>query len=159
MGFEFRKISEYNMEDAEKKILLGLDIFEKYKNHEKIKIIVPLPPVTKKNHGRIIKVNGKSRMIPSKAFCNYQKAAKPYLEPLGIDYKCNVKCLFYMQTRRIVDLVGLLQAIDDVLAHYGVIVDDNSRIIAGHDGSRVLYDKENPRTEILIERWNDGESS
>lgn len=26
----------------------------------------------------------------------------------------------------------------------------NSRIVAGHDGSRVLYDKENPRVEITI---------
>lgn len=124
-----------------------------------IKITIPLPPVTKKNHGRIIKVNGKPRMIPSKAFCNYQKAAKPYLEPLGIDYKCNVKCLFYMKTKGIVDLTGLLQAIDDVLKHYKVIEDDESRIIGSHDGSRVLYDKENPRTEIVIERWDDGESS
>lgn len=124
-----------------------------------IKITIPLPPVTKKNHGRIIRANGKPRMIPSKQFCAYQEAAKPYLEPLEIDYKCNVKCLFYMRTRRIVDLVGLLQAIDDVLAHYGVITDDNSRIIAGHDGSRVLCDKQNPRTEIVIERWDDGESS
>lgn len=35
-------------------------------------------------------------------------------------------------------------------ARFGVIKDDNSRIVAGHDGSRVLYDKENPRVEITI---------
>lgn len=57
-----------------------------------------------------------------------------------------------MPTRRVVDLVGLLQAVDDVMVHYGTIKDDNSRIVAGHDGSRVLYDKENPRTEIVIEK-------
>jgi Holliday junction resolvase RusA-like endonuclease len=55
-----------------------------------------------------------------------------------------------MATRRKVDLVGLLQAVDDVLVHYGVIRDDNSRIVASHDGSRVLYDRERPRTEIEI---------
>jgi hypothetical protein len=33
---------------------------------------------------------------------------------------------------------------------YGIIEDDNSQIVAGHDGSRVRYDKNNPRTEIEI---------
>ena len=56
-----------------------------------------------------------------------------------------------MPTRRIVDLVGLLQAVDDILVHYNVIKDDNSRIVQSHDGSRVLYDKGNPRTEIYID--------
>ena len=56
-----------------------------------------------------------------------------------------------MPTRRRVDLVNLLEATDDVLVHYGVLEDDNSNIIVSHDGSRVFYDKENPRTEIYIE--------
>lgn len=29
-------------------------------------------------------------------------------------------------------------------------LDDNSQIIVSHDGSRVLYDKDNPRTEVTI---------
>lgn len=69
---------------------------------------------------------------------------------LCVDYPVNIQCLYYMQTRRIVDLVGLLQGTDDLLTDAGVIKDDNSRIVAGHDGSRVLYDKENPRVEITI---------
>ena len=40
----------------------------------------------------------------------------------------------------------------DILVDAGILEDDNSNIVAGHDGSRVLYDKENPRTEILITR-------
>ena len=64
----------------------------------------------------------------------------------------NVRYLFYMDTHRIVDLLGLEQAADDILVKAGVIADDNSRIVAGHDGSRVLYDKEHPRTEIEIRR-------
>ena len=32
-----------------------------------------------------------------------------------------------------------------------VLADDNSRIVAAHDGSRVDYDKQNPRVEIWIE--------
>ena len=119
---------------------------------ETIKFIIDLPPVTKKNHGRIVRRGNKPILLPSEQFIRYQNAAGAFLEPLGIGYKVNIKCLFYMPTRRIVDLVGLLQAVDDVLTHYGVITDDNSRIVAGHDGSRVLYDKEHPRTEIYIEK-------
>lgn len=55
-----------------------------------------------------------------------------------------------MPTKRRVDLTNLLEAIDDVLVKYGVLKDDNSEIITSHDGSRVLYDKDNPRTEVVI---------
>ena len=55
-----------------------------------------------------------------------------------------------MGTRRKVDLVNLLEALDDILVHYGVLEDDNCGIIVSHDGSRVHYDKENPRTEVTI---------
>jgi hypothetical protein len=34
----------------------------------------------------------------------------------------------------------------------GILKDDNYKIIHSVDGSRVLYDKNNPRTEILIEK-------
>jgi Holliday junction resolvase RusA-like endonuclease len=67
----------------------------------------------------------------------------------------NIKCLYYMGTRRKVDLVNLLEATCDILTDAGVIADDNSRIVAGHDGSRVLYDKDRPRVEIEID-WLGG---
>jgi Holliday junction resolvase RusA-like endonuclease len=122
-----------------------------------VNITIPLPPVTKKNHGRIVQRGGRPMLLPSEQFERYQEAAGWYLRPLGVSEPVNVRCLFYMPTRRIVDLVGLLQAIDDVMVHYGVIEDDNSRIVVSHDGSRVLYDKGNPRTEITITSV-DGES-
>ena len=55
-----------------------------------------------------------------------------------------------MKTRRIVDGLNLLATIDDLLVSAGILADDNSRIVAGHDGSRVLYDPINPRVEITI---------
>jgi hypothetical protein len=55
-----------------------------------------------------------------------------------------------MKTHRIVDKSGLMQAADDLLVECGILEDDNSRILVSHDGTRVLYDKENPRTEIYI---------
>ena len=90
-------------------------------------------------------------IIPSKAFRKYEEAALWYLKPLGIDYAVNVKCLFYMPTNRRVDLTNLLEAVDDVMVKAETIKDDNCLIVAGHDGSRVYVDRENPRTEIYFE--------
>ena len=55
-----------------------------------------------------------------------------------------------MKTKRKCDLTNLLECADDVLVKAGILVDDNYTIIESHDGSRVHYDKENPRTEIII---------
>ena len=116
-------------------------------------ITIPLNPVTKKNSQRIV-TNNKSKkpiIIPSKAYKQYEKDAKWFLSPLGIDVPVNIKCLFYMKTHTKVDLVNLLEAIDDIMVDAGTLIDDNCEIVAGHDGSRVYYDKENPRTEIYFE--------
>lgn len=55
-----------------------------------------------------------------------------------------------MPTRRKVDLCNLIEATMDILVRAGVLNDDNSEIAVSHDGSRVFYDKENPRAEITI---------
>jgi Holliday junction resolvase RusA-like endonuclease len=97
---------------------------------------------------------GKPRLLPSKAYTQYEKDAGYFLAHKReyINIPVNVKCVYYMPTRRRVDLTNLLSATDDVLVHYGVLADDNRDIIAGHDGSAVLLDKDNPRTEITITR-------
>ena len=117
--------------------------------------VIPLAPVTKKN-SQTIAINrktGKPFVLPSKKYQEYEYAAGYFLKARtdARQYPVNVKCLFYMPTRRRVDLTNLLEAIDDILTRYGVVPDDNSDFIAGHDGSRVLYDHDNPRTEITIE--------
>lgn len=115
------------------------------------RITIPLPPVTKKNSQRIcINSKGKPFIMPSKQYKEYEQAAGWFIPRLNIDYPVNVKCLFYMPTQRNVDSLNLLGAVDDILVKYGCVVDDNSKVIVAHDGSRVLYDKDNPRTEITI---------
>ena len=47
-------------------------------------------------------------------------------------------------------MTNLQQGLNDILVKYGVIEDDNNRIVASMDGSRVKYDKDNPRTEVEI---------
>ena len=91
-------------------------------------------------------------MIPSKQYRDYEKEAVAFCPNLGIDYPVNVGAVFYMKTRRRVDLANLIGALHDTLVASGTVTDDNNRIIASVDGSRVGYDKEHPRTEVRIER-------
>jgi len=90
-------------------------------------------------------------MLPSKKYTEYESDCLkqlPYVDT--IDYPCNVKCNYYMQTKRKVDLVNLLEATLDILVKAKVIEDDNCSIVASHDGCSVNYDKDNPRVEIEI---------
>lgn len=116
-----------------------------------MRIIIPVPPTTKKNSNRIVRAKGHYMVLPSKRYIDFEKACKPYIptvEPFA--EPVNVCCIYYMPTRRRCDLVNLQEATLDVLVKYGILADDNSNIVVSMDGSQVLYDKENPRTEITI---------
>lgn len=122
---------------------------------QKVTINIPIDPRTKKNSQRIAtnRITGKQFIVPSEDFKRYERDAMFFVNRysrLNINEPVNVQCLFYMRTRRVCDLTNLLEAIDDILVAAGVLADDNYKIVAGHDGSRVLFDKENPRTEIII---------
>ena len=120
-----------------------------------IKFTLPIRPVTKKNSGQIITVGGFPRMIPSKQYLQFEKDCQPYfkqvLNQIGqIDYPINLQAVFYVETKRRIDLPNLLNAVDDAMVKSELILDDNRDIIASHDGSRVYHDKFNPRIEIEI---------
>ena len=121
------------------------------------KIIIPIEARTKKNSQQLITIKtkyGKNRTIPipSKQYLEFEKACKPYLENIDLTKKgaFNLDCVFYMKTKRKVDLPNLLNSICDMLVHHKVISDDNSKIVYSFDGSCVNYDKENPRVVINI---------
>lgn len=120
-----------------------------------IRLSITGAPITKKNSQRIVRFgNGRYSIKPSKAFEMYQKSAGVFIPGRfrkSLSGRYNVKCVYYMPTKRKVDLVNLLEATCDILVHYRVLEDDNSKIVVSHDGSRVLYDKNNPRVEIEIE--------
>lgn len=126
-----------------------------------IKITIPLPPVTKKNSQRIMHSSktGASFIMPSQKYIDYEAEAVWHCKKARVQHPIEkpveVKCLFYMPTRRRVDLTNLLESIDDVLVRAGVLKDDHSGIIVSHDGSRVLYDKDNPRTVLFIREMED----
>lgn len=111
-------------------------------------------PATKKNSMRIAYHGNRPILLQSEQYNRYEKDAlkqlvrhkpkEPITEPV------EVSCVYYMPTRRRVDLLNLLAASHDILVKAGILYDDNSSIIFSVDGSRVLYDKENPRVEITV---------
>jgi len=115
-------------------------------------------PRTKKNSARILRTrSGAPFVAPSKAYGDYETdCLRQIKKPHGpISARVNLRCVYYMPTRRRVDLVNLIEATCDILVKAGVLEDDHCRIVAGHDGSRVSYDKQNPRAEIWIEEMEE----
>lgn len=124
-------------------------------------------PITKKNHQQILRnrKTGAPFVAPSRQYKEYEARCGQWLMLRGgcrmqtIDYPVNVKCIFYVPTRRRVDLTNLEESIDDILVKFGILKDDSYTILAGHDGSRVRIDKESPRTEITITPMEEGEQN
>ena len=136
-----------------------------------IEFTLPVEGKTKKNHPQIvwkkqpfqIKI-GKfvastipytPFIIPSKGYSEFETEVIPYFERVkaeagSVNFPINMQVVFYMKTKRLCDLTNLLAAVDDAAVKSGFIADDNRDIIASHDGSRVFYDKYNPRIEITI---------
>ena len=104
----------------------------------------------------VLKATGKIKKVPfvapSSPFKKYEKDASLFIRPLGIDYPINIKALYYMDTYRTIDLTNLNEALHDVLVVNGLLLDDNAKIVVSTDGSRVFYDKNNPRTEGLYNK-------
>lgn len=126
---------------------------------KRIEFVIPLNPVTKKNSQQVVRDRlGRTFITQNKRYKNYAasvdmilKAAKgrndirePISEPV------NVRAIFYRSTKRIVDLTNLQECLHDVLVDSGILADDSCRVIVSTDGSRVRYDKSNPRTEVVI---------
>lgn len=125
-----------------------------------MKFVIQGCPRSKKNSQQLVHVpvKGTSKVrnipIPSAAYKQYRTdfawQIPWYAKKEPIKTPVNVKCVYYMDTRRKVDLTNLNEAVHDILVDAGVLEDDNRNIVASTDGSRVYYDKQNPRVEIEI---------
>lgn len=124
-----------------------------------IKFVIPLQPISKKNSQQIF-INRKTNkpfIMPSQKYKEYESAAAWFIpKNICIDEPVNIKCLFFMKNRQKCDLTNMLEAIDDVMVRCGLLADDNYTIVQSHDGSRIMHDKERPRTEVYIEYLKDG---
>ena len=129
--------------------------------------VIPLDPKTKKNSHRIAgcgprcPVCGKYQkqfIRNGKTTTDFAFRAAQFIHPrpkLPISQPIRIVYRIYTGTRRRVDDLNLYEALDDILVSERVLEDDNRSIIRSRDGSRVLYDKENPRAEIYIYEYQE----
>lgn len=124
-----------------------------------ILLVLPGSCVPKKNNAQTVQFTRKNgstgfTRIPSHAYTMWLNRAATALGAYGhatpIDEPVNVRIHFYLNHARKTDLSNLLEGPADLLVAAEVLADDNYKILAGFDGSRVFIDRENPRTEILI---------
>ena len=114
-------------------------------------------PITKKNSQRIVRAGNRPMILPSAQYKDYEQLCMhqiPHRLRQRVDLPVNVQCIYYMPTKRAVDLVNLLEATCDILVRAEVLEDDNCRIVAAHNGSCVRYDKHYPRVEITITSYH-----
>lgn len=120
-----------------------------------IKFTITGEPRTKKNSQQIFinKYTGKRFITQSDLYKKYEADCKWFMPKLDtpIDDRINLKCIYYKSTNVRVDLNNLLEATTDILVKYGVLADDNVKIIDNFDGSRVFIDEKNPRVEVTID--------
>ena len=131
--------------------------------------VIPLDTRTKKNHMTIAGTGAKcpacgkrKRQFVRQGHANtrYTAEAARFLNPkpkAPINETIQLVYLVYTETQRVVDDLNLYASLDDLLVREKILKDDNRRIIRSRDGSRVLYDKENPRAEIYIYRYREEE--
>jgi Holliday junction resolvase RusA-like endonuclease len=118
-------------------------------------INLPLQARSKKNSQQIVynKYTHKPMIIQSKLYKNFERECGLFLKRYKnniITYPINLKCLFFVNDKRKRDLTNLENAIADILVKYEILEDDNYNIIAGWDGSRIIYRKDKD-PEIIIE--------
>lgn len=125
---------------------------------ERIRLTLYGDPRSKKNSQRIARMgNGRPLIMPSKQYKDYEALCLKQITGKYrqcIDTPVNVRMVYYMATRRRVDLTNLQEATLDILVRAGVLADDNCKVAAAYDGSCVRYDKNNPRVEIEIVPWH-----
>ena len=138
--------------------------------NQNMRFVIYAEPRSKKNSQQVA-MNPKTHrpfITQSKAYKDFSKECIKQMKLQGvipnepINYPINIQYTFFKSSRRLCDGLNLSAAMDDILTVARLIDDDHRDIVAGHDLTRVYYDKENPRVEVTITpmdgyaRWKDG---
>ena len=126
-----------------------------------MKFTIPIIPRTKKNSNEIRYRRGKPFIAPSRLYENYEYEgimSIPSKYKQNIDYPINIKAIYYVKRNARIDKTNLESALMDMLVAANVIADDSAlkpSIVVSTDGSRVYYDKNNPRIEVEITKMEE----
>jgi len=118
-----------------------------------LKLTLPGSIRSKKNSKRIFARGKMKKVLPSKAYEEWEKTARAtmfyQLRPLPrLTCPVDVEAHFYFKGPQ-PDLSGCLESVGDCLE--GIVWMDDGQI-ESWDGSRMHHDKVNPRTEIVV-KW------
>lgn len=109
-------------------------------------------PRTKKTSQRIVRAGRFPKVLPSKAYIEWNNSAVMQLNPFvyrpSIDQPVNCRAVFYRDAL-CGDAVGFYQALADTLQNAGIVADD--KWIVSWDGSRLLKDSVYPRVVVILE--------
>lgn len=116
------------------------------------RFIIPGEPLVKKNNRPIYKKGDKSFLGKSRKLADVEESMIWEMKMQNtlefIKTPVNVCMHFYLGSKRRKDLSNMYQIVEDCLESAGII--ENDSLIYGHDGSRKFYDKDYPRTEVII---------
>lgn len=123
----------------------------------RISFTIPGAPRTKKTSNRLVRVGRFCKVLPSKAFVEWNETAQIYLNrvraasPMWLrDSKgrqVNCCATFYRKTDT-GDATGFYQGLADALQEARII--ENDKLIVSWNGSRLLKDAMNPRIEVTL---------
>ena len=122
-----------------------------------LRIVIRGQPTSKKNSMQLVRIRGRYRLLPSKEYREWMKAAKKQvfvatagISGLPITNPVHLKALAYRHTKRKIDLSNIYAAVEDMLQEYGVLADD--ALVESHDGSRKILGvpKDEARVEIEL---------
>jgi Holliday junction resolvase RusA-like endonuclease len=111
---------------------------------------------SKKNSKQFYKIRGRRIIVPSEAYKKWEGCARHEL--FIFKYQNKIECtflpvhitaIFYYSGPR-PDLQGAMESLADCIQ--GVII-DNDKQIESWDGSRMVHDKDNPRTVVEITEY------
>jgi hypothetical protein len=121
------------------------------------RLVLPGPPRTKKNSGRIINVGKHKVIAPSVQWLAWRDECRAYAfqHPelrLMLSRPVNCRALFFRDADR-GDASGYYDGLGDVLQELEVVIND--RWLVSWDGSRLMKSAEHPRTEIVLTVLNE----
>lgn len=147
-----------NCGEREMKLVLPGSI----KSKKNSKRPVPMPCSGKTSYRFFYKKRGwtfvRIGLIPSSAYQKWEKQAR---EELKIQWRrppiatrLHIRAIAYIKGP-MPDLSGVLESVGDCCE--GILF-ENDKLISSWDGSRVYRDKDNPRTELEISKWEESDT-
>lgn len=127
-----------------------------YLNMTPLNIIIDANPRSKKNSQEIVfnRKTGRRMVIQNKRYSDFEKDCKKFMPilPKPIDYPINLSCHFFVCDARKRDIANYLEAIQDILVKYNVLLDDNYNIVASLNDCSMSIDRDYPHIEITISK-------